>query len=251
RLMRAARMYALGKGMGFAGAHIGGHGMTYEMLEFIIDKGEELSKDWEKLVPEFDYPQPGGFYFFEKDDRTGLNTSRPAPRTQKARTSLIFWFSRLAHHMIFEPQSVFFKALLPVARAIDKTHWPKRLLGWSEHMAKTALFECMNCGDCALFDVAYLCPVSQCPKNQRNGPCGGSYQGWCEVYPNEKKCIWVRAYERLKAVREEDGIAANMVPPCNWELWQTSSWLNFYCGRDHNAARLGIKAPPAKGAAKH
>jgi methylenetetrahydrofolate reductase (NADPH) len=23
------------------------------------------------------------------------------------------------------------------------------------------------------------------------------------------------------------------VPPVNWELWQTSSWLNYYLGRDH------------------
>jgi methylenetetrahydrofolate reductase (NADPH) len=26
-------------------------------------------------------------------------------------------------------------------------------------------------------------------------------------------------------------------------LWQTSSWLNFYLGRDHTAKRLGIKPP--------
>jgi len=26
-------------------------------------------------------------------------------------------------------------------------------------------------------------------------------------------------------------------------LWQTSSWLNFYMGRDHTAKRLGIKPP--------
>jgi len=42
--------------------------------------------------------------------------------------------------------------------------------------------------------------VSQCPKNQRNGPCGGSYEGWCEVYPGERLCIWVKAYRWLKAM---------------------------------------------------
>ena len=47
RLLRAAKLYAITKGMGYAGAHIGGHGITSDMVEFIIQKGEELSKDWE------------------------------------------------------------------------------------------------------------------------------------------------------------------------------------------------------------
>jgi hypothetical protein len=37
-------------------------------------------------------------------------------------------------------------------------------------------------------------------------------------------------------------------------LWQTSSWLNFYMGRDHTAKRLGIKGSakevPPEGAKK-
>ena len=46
RLLRAAKLYAVGKGLGCAGAHIGGHGVSYEMVEHIIDRGEELAKDW-------------------------------------------------------------------------------------------------------------------------------------------------------------------------------------------------------------
>lgn len=243
RLTRAAKTYAIAKGMGFAGAHIGGHGLTYEMLGSIIEEGETLAPKWEEFISEFDYPQPKGFYYFKKDTKTGLNTTEVAERTLKTKPPLIYWIGWLAHHALFNPHSPFFRMLLPVAVFIDRTGRPKRLFGWCEHMAKVAMFSCMNCGDCALFDIAYLCPMSQCPKNQRNGPCGGSYQGWCEIYPNEKKCIWVRAYERLRATREEDEIGARIVPPCNWELWETSSWLNFYCGRDHSAVRLGVKAP--------
>jgi methylenetetrahydrofolate reductase (NADPH) len=246
RLTRAAKMYAIARGMGFAGAHIGGHGLTYEMLEFILDKGEELVPNWRDLVAEFDYPQPGGFYFFEKDPETGLNSERVTRKTQKPRTDLVYWLSRMAHHTIFNPESPLFKMLRPFAVALDKSGWPKRLFGWSEHLAKTVMFGCMNCGDCALFDISYLCPMSRCPKNQRNGPCGGSHDGWCEVYPNERKCIWVKAYERLRANREEDTVADNLVPPVNWELWETSSWLNFYNGRDHSARRLGVKPPGKK-----
>jgi len=243
RLLRAAKMYALAKGMGFAGAHIGGYGLTYEMLEYIIDRGEELSKDWEALIPAFDYPQTNGFYFFEKDPKTGLNLDKPAARRAKAAHPPVYELSRLAHVSLFNPKSIIFKALRPVAKFIDSSPKLKSAFGSFEHLSKVVLFGCQNCGDCALFDVAFLCPMSQCPKNQRNGPCGGSYEGWCEVYPNERKCIWVKAYERLKGCKKEDTIGDYIVPPCNWELRETPSWLNFYLGRDHTAKRLQIKPP--------
>ncbi len=66
------------------------------------------------------------------------------------------------------------------------------------------------------------------------------------MYPNEKKCIWVRAYERLKHYGEEEQIGERIVPPNDWQRWETSSWLNFYLGRDHTAKRLGILPPKKK-----
>lgn len=246
RLLRSAKLYAIAKGMGYAGAHIGGHGITQDQVEYIITKGEELSKDWEKLVREFDYPQPNGFYLYEKDPKTGLNTDIYAKRTSTPSVPFIYRLSRIAHVTLFEEKSRIFKSLRPLLKWVDHKHRVKKVLEFFEHMAKTALFHCLNCGDCALFDVAFVCPMSQCPKNQRNGACGGSYQGWCEVYPEKQKCVWVQAYDRLKPYKEEQSLEEYTVPPCNWELWQTSSWLNFYMGRDHTAKRLGIKPPPDK-----
>jgi methylenetetrahydrofolate reductase (NADPH) len=246
RLLRSAKLYAIAKGMGYAGAHIGGHGITSDMVEYIITKGEELSRDWERLVPEFDYPQPEGFYLFDKDAKTRLNAEVLAGRPSRPSPPLIYRLSRMAHVTLFEEKSWVFKMLRPVAKRMDVSPKARAVLEFSEHLAKTILFHCLNCGDCALFDVGFVCPMSQCPKSQRNGACGGSYQGWCEVYPNEKKCVWVQAYDRLKAYREESSLGDYIVPPCNWELWQTSSWLNFYMGRDHTARRLGIKPPQNK-----
>jgi len=243
RLNRAAKMYALAKGMGYAGAHIGGYNVKYEMVEYVIEKGEELADDWEALISDFDYPQKDGFYFFIRDPKTRLNLSVPAVKPARAASPPIYELSRLAHATIFEPKSIVFRTLRPAIRWIDSLSVLKAGFGKFEHLNKVVLFDCMNCGDCALFDVAFLCPMSQCPKNQRNGPCGGSYEGWCEVYPNEKKCIWVKAYERLKGHKQEDKIGEYIVPPCNWELWQTPSWLNFYLGRDLTAERLEIKPP--------
>lgn len=246
RLLRAAKVYALAKGMGYAGAHIGGHGLKYEMVEYIIEKGEELLPNWQELVAEFDYPQQDGFYFFEKDNKTGLNSGRPAVRPLKSSKQLMYSFYRIVHGAFFEPKHPFFKTYQRLARRADASGWMKNLVTYFEHLSKVAFFGCQNCGDCALFDIAYICPMSRCPKSQRLSPCGGSFEGWCEVYPNEKKCIWVSAYERLKAYKEEDSIGAYTIPPCNWELRETSSWLNFYLGRDHTANRLGVKPPPKK-----
>ncbi|MGP8080675.1 MAG: methylenetetrahydrofolate reductase C-terminal domain-containing protein [Dehalococcoidales bacterium] len=246
RLNRAARMYAIARGMGFSGVHIGGLRVTCEMVEYVIDRGEELTPKWQELVAEFDFPQKDGFYLFEKDEKTGLNTEKLAPGNAKSINPPIYIFSRMAHKTIFNKDSIIFKGFMPVVKSVDKGPKMKHAFGKFELINKVILFDCMDCGDCALFDAAFICPMSQCPKGQRNGPCGGSYEGWCEVYPGEKQCIWVRAYNRLKKHREENSIAEYIVPPSNWELQHTSSWLNYYLGRDHTARRLGIKPPELK-----
>jgi methylenetetrahydrofolate reductase (NADPH) len=240
RLDRAAKMYAIARGLGLSGVCISGQNVPYETVEYVIDRGTELIPKWSDLVHEFDYPQPNGFYYFERDPSTGLNTERPAPRTQKPVRPLIYLMSRAVHVTLFEPKSPLFPLVRGTMKFMDSSQVLAKSFGAVEFWSKAALYGCQNCGDCALYDVAYLCPVSQCPKNQRNAPCGGSFEGWCEVYPNERKCIWVRAYRRLKARRKEDSIGGEIVPPTNWELWQSSSWINYFLGRDHVSKREGI-----------
>ncbi len=206
RLLRAAKMYAFMKGMGFSGVHIGGHGVKYEQILFVVEKGEELSVNWQELVREFDYPQPGGFYLYERDETTGLNRETPVRlehRPPDVPVGFVYRLSRIFHRLMFEPGRNLFGFMRSLSRAVDGTAVEK-ILHKLEHWAKVLLYDCRDCGDCALTDVAYSCPMSQCPKNQRNGACGGSFEGWCEVYPGERRCIYVKAYARLKHFREED-----------------------------------------------
>ena len=240
RLERAAKMLAIVKGMGYKGAYISGQGLPFESVEYIVSKGNELAANWMDLLPEFEFPQEKSFYFFERDAKTGLNSNVPAPRTQPAARPPTFLLSRFVHTLIFEPKSPFFRPVRRLMQAIDSRRPAYRLFHWLERWSKSALYGCEDCGDCALFDVAYLCPVSQCPKDQRNAPCGGSFHGWCEVYPGEKLCVWVRAYRRLKSQHREDEIGKHIIPPCNWELHQTSSWINYFLGRDHSSKLRGI-----------
>jgi methylenetetrahydrofolate reductase (NADPH) len=246
RLDRAAKMFAIAKGMGYKGAYISGQNLPFESVEYIVDRGNELAGSWMDLVPEFNYAQENGFYYFERDAATSLNTATPAVRTQKPGQPPVYLLSRIFHAAIFEPSSPLFKPMQRLMQCIDSSRRWYKAFHFFERCSKTTLYSCKDCGDCALFDAAYLCPVSQCPKDQRNAPCGGSYQGWCEVYPEGKLCIWVRAYQRLKAQHKEDEIGKTIVPPCDWELWQTSSWINYFLGRDHSSKRRGIH-PPTSG----
>jgi methylenetetrahydrofolate reductase (NADPH) len=239
RIERAARMYAIMKGMGFAGVHIGGHNIKYEQVEEIIRQGEALAPQWADLVRHLDYPIPGGFYYFERDPETGLNlgkTTERQNRPSETKVECSYGFSRIIHNLLLKPEKNFYGVMKSICRIVQGTKI-EGLFHKLEHLTKALLYDCKDCGDCALIDLAYLCPMSQCPKNQRNGACGGSFEGWCEVYPGKKKCVYVRAYARLQKHREEEQLGKSSVPPCNWDLYQTSSWINYYLGKDHTSKR--------------
>jgi methylenetetrahydrofolate reductase (NADPH) len=104
-----------------------------------------------------------------------------------------------------------------------------------EQILKSVAFDCRDCGDCSLPEIAFLCPESQCVKNQRNGPCGGTRQGGCEV--GEKECIWALAYDRLKPYGQEEKMLDRPVVFKNAALKGTSAWMNAFLERDHHAKK--------------
>ena len=71
-----------------------------------------------------------------------------------------------------------------------------------------------------------------CPKNLRNGPCGGvRANGYCEVFP-DKPCVWVQAYNRsLEMPLYGDEILV-IEPPVNRSLEGSSAWINMLTGQD-------------------
>lgn len=242
RMERAAKMYGIMKGMGFAGAHIGGHGLSHKQLDQIITEGEEYAKDWERYVFEFDFPMDQGFYYYTKNPKTGLNTKTITDTKNLPAADRIpfnYRFSRFVHYLCMHPGRRLNRPLTWYAKHTDGGGGESFFHAF-EHFFKSWVYDCKDCGDCALPNVAYTCPMSYCPKHQRNGPCGGSRDGWCEVYPGKRKCIYVRAYTRLKEAGEELELKDVYVQPCNWELYQTSGWFNMLLGRDHDAERLNV-----------
>jgi Methylene-tetrahydrofolate reductase C terminal len=118
----------------------------------------------------------------------------------------------------------------PAASATPATGLHRPLLA-VERWTKETLWDCRMCGQCILHSTGLTCPM-RCPKNLRNGPCGGTLQdGHCEVVP-EMKCVWVEAWERSRRLPLWREHIEHVERPTDWRLQETSSWENLLSGRD-------------------
>lgn len=63
---------------------------------------------------------------------------------------------------------------------------------------------CETCGDCLLGVTGGVCPIAGCAKHLKNGPCGGTVDGMCEVGGYTRPCAWIEIYKRLKKFNRLD-----------------------------------------------
>ncbi|HTW11326.1 MAG TPA: methylenetetrahydrofolate reductase C-terminal domain-containing protein [Solirubrobacteraceae bacterium] len=246
----ASKHVAVARGLGYDGAYLGGH-MPIETYDEILMRAEQYSgDDWLELARELHYDRPGEFYLFDRDPETGLSSGQVRAEylesRRRRRTDLPvpmrYRLSRVMHETVFAQDAPLFGLGTKVYGRIDRSSKPvKRAAHLVEQAAKVPMFSCKDCGDCSLPDIAYVCPESICAKNQRNGPCGGTRDGICEVYDTE--CIWAQAYERLKAYGEEEHMLDGPVVIKDNALRGTSAWGNTFLGRDHSARNSSH--PPA------
>jgi len=231
----AAKQVAVARGLGFAGVYLGGH-LSVDEYDRILSAADGYAPDdWRAFAREIRFAAPDEFFAFEQDPETGLSSSQPTRRS-KGKAPVRYRVSRRVHGLVFEPEAPLFKAGRTVYRAAESGPRPiRRALHLAEQGVKVPLFGCKDCGDCSLPDIAYLCPESQCVKNQRNGPCGGTRDGKCEV--GDKDCIWALAYDRLKAFGEETTMLEGPAVIKDNGLRGTSAWANTFLERDHHAKR--------------
>jgi len=77
---------------------------------------------------------------------------------------------------------------------------------------------CNFCGNCIINDFQGFCPITRCPKNMLNGPCGGSVKGKCEIN-KDMKCVWqliVNKFENKNKISE----LKKIVKPFDWSKSQ-------------------------------
>jgi methylenetetrahydrofolate reductase (NADH) len=240
----AAKQLVVARGLGYRGVYLSGHRDAGEIGR-ILEHAEAFGQDdWRGLVGDVSFPIPGAFQLFGSDG-AGLNTDEPSRayraslepgtrRRARRRVAAFYKANRRLHERVFEPGTPAFETMARVYRGIERAH-VARPLHVLEQAVKVPLFDCRDCGDCSLPDAAYLCPESQCAKNQRNGPCGGSHDGRCEV-PG-KPCIWAEAYRRLKPYGEEGSMLDRPPVIQDSALRRTSAWSNTFLRRDHFARR--------------
>jgi hypothetical protein len=108
--------------------------------------------------------------------------------------------------------------------------WVERAFIQGERISKIPLFDCKMCGQCVLHSTGMTCPMT-CPKNLRNGPCGGVRpDGHCEIVP-ELPCVWVLAWERSKQMSGSGMQMHTLLPPLDRKLEGTSAWINHFTGK--------------------
>jgi len=231
RLIRAAKLICVLKGLGYSGVHLGGNGLNFENVKLILDTAEELESNWDLLRTDVHFPVANTWYLYPQaqtgtcgTERTNLNPGRFHKAQRPA---------SITHDLLFYPPGLTSRLFGKICLFCSKTRKLTAMLRTFERWIKVCLFYCRMCGDCTLEESTYICPQSGCPKNLLNGPCGGSRNKTCEVFP-DRYCFWVRVYNRVDpdTTLEQLGNRPFMHPK-NWALDQTSSWINFYKGKDH------------------
>ena len=191
----AAKQVAVARGLGYAGVYLAGQRNAGEIDAILAMADAYGPDDWRALAADVSLAEPGAHRLFEADgdahrigpahrpqatvapdgaDGLSRQPLRPRPRVRAELDG-------------FDVGRSFYQRVEAAGLGV-------RCMSWSRRPSHP-LFGCHDCGDCSLPDIAYLCPESQCVKNQRNGPCGGSLGGECES-PG-KPCIWAAAFERL------------------------------------------------------
>jgi methylenetetrahydrofolate reductase (NADPH) len=231
---RAAKLGVILKGLGYRGIHIGGIHRSFKAVGAILDRMDEIEDSWEECIEEFNMGKPNAkvYYCFDKDPVSEEEMSIAGRIKEKLTDHYPHGLLKTAHMLFFDKTARLAPVYGKLAGFLENNNkaWLVKLI--LEDPLKKSLLSCQSCGDCAIQHTAFLCPESGCPKHTRNGACGGSRDGFCEVHP-ERKCVWVRAYDRLKHCGMAHILGQDFVPPRMWELNKTSSWVNFHLGKDH------------------
>jgi hypothetical protein len=82
---------------------------------------------------------------------------------------------------------------------------------------------CDFCGNCIINNFNGICPISRCPKNILNGPCGGSINGKCEINSN-MDCVWYLIINKLNNEKNIKKLK-EIIEPFDWsssKIWRVN-----------------------------
>ncbi|HHH52432.1 MAG TPA: methylenetetrahydrofolate reductase, partial [Bacteroidetes bacterium] len=229
----AAKMLNIFKKLGYKGAYFGGiH--NYDNFNRIIEVEKSFSEnDNLDFIKELWFPKKNEYFIYKKDISTCLlqkEKNLKAKNKLSFKSKINYSVSKGFHSLMFKPGAIGYKIGKTIS---NQDKYKYHLPSWIhiiEKRSKQVIYDCKDCGDCALQYTGYLCPESQCPKGLRNGPCGGTHDSICEVRDSE--CIWSRAYNRLKRDKKENNLLDHTPAFKDNSLVDTSAWANYWLEKD-------------------
>jgi len=253
RLERAAAMVAAVRDLGFAGAHIGGFGLSHADFMKILELSAEIGESWRDRLDELVFTEPGEFYLLPEGS-DGLSDPEGPYNSSDTESGpgLKQRLGGVAHDHLISPNSKIGGFLRN--RLADGEEGSERRSGIWDHLLgastvyRKAALGCMSCGDCIQDHLHYAgCTMNKCYKELRNGPCGGSrIDGSCEA-DTDLPCIWNTVYEAtLAADTDPRQFARTLIPPRDWCLDQTNAMANRVLGLDNACKRQDLSADEAE-----
>ena len=163
-------------------------------------------------------------------------------RRQRSRYTIRLWSVRHSRFLerLYTAFADMFLKLHPLWRALGYNR-VERPVTFVERNVKGLLFDCRMCGKCILSSTGMSCPMN-CPKQLRNGPCGGvRANGNCEVEP-DMPCVWVQAWAGSRQMKGGDAIL-EVQEPVDQGLRETSAWLRVTAeaASEREAAKVAEK----------
>ena len=165
--------------------------------------------------------------------KTGQDTSGTPPvKAPEPMYAIRLWCSD--HARLLRRIYVCFARIAPHLRPLAHLLGERRLesvLRAVERPTKRFFFDCRMCGQCVLSATGMSCPMN-CPKEMRNGPCGGVRpDGTCEV-KHDMRCVWVEATNGTKLIAP-DHLArpTPMLPAIDQRQQGKSSWIRVVHGQ--------------------
>lgn len=257
RLERAALMVAAVKDLGFAGAHIGGFGLTHKDFMAVVERAGAIGKDWRGRMDELVFSYPDEFYLLPpagdglSDGSAAYNVTHFRPHA-----SLVQRLSNLAHRHFIKDGSfaarLFASRLKAGSEPGKNNSWRHGF--WYKLLAPATVYRkatlgCVGCGDCLQDHLDYTgCSMRWCYKELRNGPCGGSrVDGTCEARP-DLACVWNKIYFGALAMGDDPRkFARILIPPRDWSLDRSNALANRFAGLDNLRKRVDLRTSTKEG----
>ena len=154
RLERAAMQVAVLKGLGYAGAYIGGTHSAPQITR-ILKRAAELGPTWQECAEKVQFGDPNGFYVDGPPRPKPARTFLPIALDAAGKTLPMPWSKEAG-------DTAGRRAMRALMAWIDRRPALAKAFERFEFMGKRAVFGCEACGNCVLGSMSYVCPQT-CP----------------------------------------------------------------------------------------